>query len=182
MPTKLRVIVEINNTLRWGKPAKDLLLSVMPPRTFFGGRGVAFNKLSQQAQYEFLYERVPESVQKKMWLFREPAKIKPKDSKYKSFLRSWGFGDPYGWGRTTRVRLTPSRISIAESLAANLRTAVRRRVPTPVPPSQPENRPESPWVFGLNGQLIPRQVSPTRTIAWADASQTLDFFGGADVG
>lgn len=163
MPTKLRFAVEIEGIKRAGKSARKLLEDMVPSRTLIN-RPSAVNFQSKQAQIQWLFDRIDSRYQnKKLWMFREPARTKVKDSKYKQLIRAWGLHDPFDMPQWALPELPRRR-------------PVNPRGANPRVLSQPQNRPQTSvapvatnWITPALRQVIQRQR--------AAASTGIDFFG-----
>ena len=155
MPNKLRVAVEINGVRRAGTSVKEFMKAFLPSKTRIPA---AFYLKPKKDQLEWLFERVIR-LDKKMWIFREPARIKPEHSGYKQLLRSWGIFDVTG--ETRRIEMeqreirwdTIPRVTRITPNPQNRRTV--RAVPAPM----------SPELSALAQQF------------WGTPPSRIDFFG-----
>lgn len=150
MSTKLRIAIEVEGIRFFGNQAKAFLRDAIRTTHRMPER---LHLRPMKERIEWAFERIPYE-HKKLFLFREPAKIKPEDSKYKQLLKDWGMRDNTR-NRRPRIQLRPIPRLRRDTARRAAPTPANRRVPTVLDP-----------VFA-NGN----------TLQWVPAQTAIDFFG-----
>ena len=88
MPTRLRVAMEVEGLRYRGRDVLKMLRKFhMTARVPISLR---LRPTLEQIQWHFDHLAVVSPEMKKLWVFREPKRIKEKDSQYKQLLSDWG--------------------------------------------------------------------------------------------
>lgn len=150
MSTRLRMAMEINGHHSYGPAVLSFLTSLSLTESV----PMRLGRLPLAERVRWYFDHIAGTgLRKKLWIFREPRRIKAKDSRYKQLLADWGVLPQMTQTQGLRER--------ARVILPNLprRTTPRRGPPTP--PPQPQNRPN--W---------------WDTVVWTSVPASIDFFGG----